>query len=454
MRLRLDIIKEQNRILNKQTGVHKFVFSPRVRAGLRLYDFLWRIGKPFLRLNQRLWAGWDERCGVSLPRKADLWLHAASAGEAYLVHEIIAQLPQKMTPRILVTTNTRQGMDIINRLRHDPVKSRNHFDLITHYFPFDRPGLTRKVVDSIQPAVMGILETELWPGLLAALKSRKIPTVIVNGRLNPNSLKRYRMWPSFWKEVAPSNVLAVSEDDAARFDMLFSGAGISIETMPNIKFDQWYRQLGTDNTDNSLTERMGLNVQRIHDKLVVLGSIRQEEESHVLKMIGVLKNKIPDAVMALFPRHMHRLNAWQNRLTDNRMTWVMRSKISNNVISEDVILWDTFGELREAYAMATAVFIGGSLFPLGGQNFLEPMAYGIKPVIGPSWHNFAWVGESVFNKDLVYRASDWRDAVEQMIMLLKCPVPRDVIMQQAKTYAKDRCGGAAQVGRFFQRYFN
>jgi len=422
-------------------------FSPGVKTAIGFYDLAGRILLPFLRLNKRLLTGWDQRRLKNPPPRADFWLQAASAGEAYLAREIINTLTPPNPIQVLVTTNTNQGMEILAKAQADLHTARRDIRMTTCYFPFDRPRIMKAAVDAVRPRLVGLLETELWPGLLAVLKAMRIPAIMLNGRINRSSLKRYMLWPAFWRSLAPDRIVAISSRDAEKFGRLFDTAHISV--MPNIKFDHWYRQLQTD-TDTGRLERLF----EPNRSLAVFGSVRQEEENQVQAMIARVFTQVPEAIIAVFPRHMDRLSAWQEYLNRDGVSWVIRSRIDGTVKKGAVVLWDTFGELRDAYAMATTAFVGGSLAPLGGQNFLEPLACGVVPVIGPSYHNFLWVGETIFKEGLVCQAANWETAVDQMIATLKNPVPHESVCRRAKNYVQDRTGGTRQACQLIENYLN
>ena len=130
------------------------------------------------------------------------------------------------------------------------------------------------------------------------------------------------------------------------------------------------------------------------------------------------------------------------------MKWRLRSELTKNTVdSGTIVLWDVFGELNHAYARANAVFVGGSLAPLGGQNFLEPLIFGIRPVIGPYWDNFAWVGDDVFSQKLVIKTQDWRTASAELIASLKYPETKETVQNAAIRYINERKGGTQQACR-------
>jgi 3-deoxy-D-manno-octulosonic-acid transferase len=409
-----------------------------VKIVLWFYNIIWSMVVPFLRLNGRLAEGFEQRTlHCHLPR-ADLWIQAASAGEAYLARELLDALEPHHPVRIHVTTNTRQGMEIIKRAINEINTHEKVGSVSAAYFPFDKPAFMDKAVRSIRPHTMVLLESEMWPGLLAALKKSGCKTLIINGRIRSKSLSRYLKWPALWRAIKPHKILAISEDDARRFANLFGNEHVAV--MPNIKFDR-FDPLDTDTLkQNSLEKILPAGIP-----FIVLGSIRQEEEPLLEKIIKRVCQKKPGLIIGLFPRHLHRINFWQTALDTLGLTWVLRSRINQNITGGTVILWDTFGELSEAYALAHAAFVGGSLAPLGGQNFLEPLTHGVVPVIGPSWENFAWVGNQIVKAGLVRIAKDWRGVAELLLSDVNRPSAHDSVRKKALKYIQDRQGGTAQA---------
>lgn len=197
--------------------------TPLDRMVLRVYDLTWKIVLPILKRNSRLAEGMRQRLNGPSDVKGpiDIWIQAASAGEAYLATSLAAKLAAIPAIKILLTTNTRQGFDIL----HAAV-SKNQSEkvqLTATYLPFDRPGNMVNIVKRLQPKVTVLLETEIWPGLLAALKENELPALILNGRISPKSLRRYLLYPSMFRAVAPQHISAISVSDAQRFRRLFQG---------------------------------------------------------------------------------------------------------------------------------------------------------------------------------------------------------------------------------------
>lgn len=206
---------------------------------------------------------------------------------------------------------------------------------------------------------------------MLACEKRHVPMLILNGRMTDKSLRGYlkleAVIPGFWESIAPKHVCAISKTDAERFARLFGGD--TVETVPNIKFD---RATATAIPAVSAPLFKLLPPELHARQTVLLASVREQEEPALLSVIQTLRaHDAPTIVIA--PRHMHRVKPWQALLSGAKLPAVMRSKQEGTIPAGSIVIWDTFGELSQLYQLADAVFVGGSLAPLGGQNFLEPL---------------------------------------------------------------------------------
>ena len=411
------------------------------KTAFGFYDFSWRIALPWLKLNHRLAEGYHQRALKDrLPGVADLWIQAASVGESFLALEIVKTLRAEQPIQILLTSNTRQGIDILNQALPELNRDKNQIRTVVRYFPFDKPSIMAKAVAGIRPNLMVLLETEIWPGLLLALKAQSCKIIIVNGRITEKSCQRYQIWPSIWRTLRPDKVLAISAADADRFGRLFGPDGV--EVMANIKFDRMASSSSVGNDHNKIESILPAGFP-----FVVFASVRHGEEPEVKKIVREIARNRPHIVMGLFPRHIQRVEFWQDALTQLGLRWVLRSAVSNPVAAGTVILWDTFGELMPAYGLAQSAFVGGSLAPLGGQNFLEALISGVIPVIGPSWQNFAWVGQEIIDAGLLRVADDWQQVAALILQDMVAPRPRAAVIDTAHQFFERRRGGTDQACR-------
>jgi 3-deoxy-D-manno-octulosonic-acid transferase len=412
-----------------------------IKLAFLAYGLAWRVAIPFLRRNHRLQEGFEQRTLRTTLAAADLWIQAASVGEAFLAQEIIYKFRPKVPLRILITSGTRQGMDILETLTTTTAQHDTQLTIHTAYLPFDLPNLMDKALTAVRPRLMLLLESELWPGLLHNCQKLHIPVLVANGRMTAKSLARYLFWPALWRHLRPHRILAISNDDASRFATLF-GKEI-VETVPNIKFDR-IANYNLKERDNPLRHLFPPN-----PRLIVLGSIRQEEEEDIGKMIASIakaeKQSGQHTTIALFPRHMHRIESWKKFLDMLGQPWHSRSRITETIQSGSIILWDTMGEMLWAYQLARAAFVGGSLAPVGGQNFLEPLACGITPVIGPHWRNFWWVGTEIIEQQLVVQVNNWQEAANTLIQQCATLPDREQTRQKLVAYIQTRQGGTLKT---------
>ena len=422
----------------------------RVGVALKTYGLAWKAVLPLLRFNGRLKDGWEQRTlSGGVPAPADLWMQAASGGEAYLAWEVLKHLgpARGETLRVLVTTNTLQGYQTLYRAAEEINGRKAGLAVQPWYFPFDAPELMRRMVQRVRPKLAVILETEIWPGFLSACKAENVRVLLANGRMTTKSLAGYMTWPGLFRALSPDRIMAVSETDGRRFGTLFGRDRVRV--MPNIKFDRMGDTGSSARKDNPLS-----GVIRADAPFVVFGSVRKEEEHDVTRLAAGLMSARPATVLGLFPRHMHHLELWRKAMDGAGLNWVLRSKLAGPARPGTVVLWDTFGELVPAYGLAAAAFVGGSLAPLGGQNFLEPLTCGVTPVTGPHWKNFAWVGRDIIDSGLAVEASDWQDALESLKKIIDHPPSRREVSAAAKGYIRDRRGGAEAVSKQVADFLN
>jgi len=294
---------------------------------------------------------------------------------------------------------------------------------------------------------MILIESEMWPGHMAALKKCGCKILVINGRITSKSLSRYLVWPSLWHTLRPDKILAISENDAQRFSTMFGKDRVNV--MPNIKFDRLESMESTPDQKNPLESILPDEIP-----FIVLGSVRQEEEHLVEKIIIEILGRKPKSIIGLFPRHMHRIKYWKDALNHLAIPWVLRSETRQIASPGTIILWDTFGELSFAYKISEAAFVGGSLAPLGGQNFLEAVTCGVIPVIGPSWDNFAWVGFDILNKGLVKIAADWKEVTDTLVKGIENPQSHETVQKSAFKYLENRRGGTEIACRLINQFLN
>lgn len=427
------------------------IFSPT----LGLYSLAWKMTRPVLRKHHRLSLGFAQRMvpqdwpfsgayakedPSSLP--CNLWIQAASGGEAFLAWELLKELGSLLKgAQVLCTSCTEQGLDILKKAQDD--LDGADFDINLAYFPLDEPKLMRRAVAKAfaytapGPRQLVLLETEIWPALLAACKEAGVGVMIVNGRLSPGTSRQYRLIRGLLRRLAPGRVMAVSEKDQERFQNVFGEAKTEYSLMPNIKFDRLALDFAAKSSVPDLLE----GLKDPQTQLLVLGSVRREEEKDLLNVIVDLRTNCPRAAIAIAPRHMHRVESWRVLLKRRGLPYNLRSAL-HPLSPGSITIWDKFGELGALYAMADAAFVGGSLAPLGGQNFLEPVQHGLTPCIGPSWHNFAWAGQEIFDQGLVVQVPNSAALGPALQRMLKNPPDKTDVKKRLQNYIAPHLGGS------------
>jgi len=348
------------------------------------------------------------------------------------------QIPKNRKWRILATSGTRQGLETLEKNKQS-IRSDAPLEITVACFPFDAPRLMKKAFTLFAPKLAVLVETELWPGFLTAAKQQHVPVMLINGRMSEKSFRSNIWLAPFFKNFGPTQVLAISEMDGKRFSKLFGNEKVSL--MNNIKFDRIDigKKLQKDHAFATLIPR--------NTPFVLLGSIRRQEEK---KILGTLKKIIatrPDIVVGLFPKHVERADYWIETLTREKILSIKRSKAKAFQPAGSVIVWDVYGELAGAYALAKAAFVGGSLVNLGGQNFLEPLVFGLTPIIGPYWSNFEWVGQEVISSGLVKQVADEHELTIALIEAIDAETSKKEVVSRAVAFFKSRQGGPHHVCR-------
>ncbi len=408
-----------------------------------LYNLAWYLALPFLKRSPRVGLGWQQRTvQESAAGPFDIWIQAASGGESMLTNmvleNLVTVLPENKKLRVLVSSGTRQGIDILSKGQKQYAPDGN-LDVAVAYFPFDAPAFMKKAFSRFAPRLAIIIETELWPGFLIQAKRSNVPVLLINGRMSVKSYKSYKYFAGFFKKYGPEKVLAIDQADGERFARIVGPEKVRL--IHNIKFDRIEPRRDVPE-HNPITSLLPENAP-----FLLLGSIRREEEAKVLSTITRIVTARPDITIGLFPKHIERADHWLRLLAGVDISAVKRSEISVRRSPGSVIIWDVFGELAGAYALAGAAFVGGSLENLGGQNFLEPLVFGLKPIIGPYWKNFAWVGREIVTSGLVYEVADENELVDALLRVIDSEIARDEVIRQVQAFFEPRKGGTLEVCR-------
>lgn len=423
------------------------IVPPRLLGpALTVYGWLWKAAKPYLARHKRLKEGFAERLvPEDWAQPAPLWIQAASGGEAYLAWTLLRQAAKDQAagvpvPDMLLTTCTPQGREVLRKAAQWFAAETGLTAPQVCFFPLDEPALMRRALALAKPRAVLLLETELWPGMLEVCRAASVPVLVGNGRLTAKSLRHYKLLPaSWWAHFGPQRILAVSDADAARFAVLFGED--RVETMPNLKFENL---LAADAPTAKLARFFPPESRA---PVILFASTRKAEKKAVAEAAALTRRAVPEAVIVLAPRHLHHVPLWQKALAVTGATVKLRSQADGGEAFSpgSVVIWDVFGELTALYARARAVFVGGSLAPLGGQNFLEALGQGLIPVMGPSWDNFAWAADLVTPRGPAVVVDDAVEVAQYLVGQATAPQDRAAVRQEFYAAVRRRQGGAATL---------
>ena len=397
--------------------------SGRARGALWFYSALIVIITPLLLLYLLLRSRKDpayrqrfaERFALKLPAssaKDGLVLHTVSVGEFNAAKPLIKQLLlQYPNLPFIITCTTPTASAAIQKLQAEQQQLGRKIEHC--YLPFDYPILMRRWLKWMQPQLLLILETELWPNLLANCKALSVPTLVVNARLSARSAKGYRRFSAFTQPMLQniSQILTQDKNSARRF--LALGAK-DVQVAGNLKFE-----LDVPKTSTQLAQSLQPLLQG--RTVWVAGSTHAGEDELLLQAYQQLKVPFPQLLLVLVPRHPERFDAVAALLQQQQLKFVRRSVNGLPDAITQVWLGDSMGELLSWYQLADFVFIGGSLIERGGHNPLEAMAFGKAVLSGPHVFNFQLVFQLLQQQQAYFPVSTVSDLVSTVSQLIQQP---------------------------------
>ena len=334
--------------------------------------------------------------------KTCVWLHAVSVGEVNLLGTLIAEISRQFPDwRCVVSTTTVTGMRLARK---------KYPDLTVFYCPLDFTWAVRTAVRRVRPDVLVLAELELWPNLIRAARSGGAAVAIANGRLSHNSYRGYRrIRPLLAGLLRQINLIAAQDETYSwRFCNLGASAA-SVHVTGSMKYDG-----AQTNRSNPTTLKLRQLAGVAADDIVLLaGSTQEPEEMVALDVYRGLAERWPRLRLIIVPRHPERFDAVARQLDASGVAWARRTELDEKVSTQNsarVLLVDAVGELGAWWGMAQIAFVGGSLGNRGGQNMIEPAAYGAAVSFGPNTRNF----KDIVSKMLVCDAAVVVEDVESL----------------------------------------
>ena len=311
-----------------------------------------------------------------------IWLHGASVGEMVAISPLVKEIKNLMPERkILVSAVTVGGYDMARQIMPEA-------DAIIN-FPLDLPFVASSMVSRIRPGIFIMVETELWPNFLRAIRERNIPAMMMNGRISEKSAKSYRYLSGLLRDMLNTiNLFCMQSSIDAKYITQLGADPEKIIVTGNTKFDQTYAEVSPEDLATYKTE-LGLGKDAY--PVIVAGSTHRTEEEAVLTSFTALRKKYPHARLIIAPRKLNRIEEIKKVNAKFGYEMGFRSKLKEMEGSRPefpVLMLDTIGELGRIYAIGDIVFVGGSLVRYGGHNVLEPAAHAKPILVGPSMEDF------------------------------------------------------------------
>lgn len=393
---------------------------------------------PFLLLKKRARYGLAQKLG-SIPAAIKekyqdpncvqpIWFHAVSVGEFNAAWPLLKQLHDKHPLQtIVISSTTGAGHKLAQE------RAASFADCI--YFPYDLPWCTGNWLAVLQPKLVTIVETEIWPGFVNQCKNKGIPITMINGRMSPRSFNSYYKFRTFFAPVL-RNFYAIGVQSAAEAERYRKVAGESLELhiLGNIKFDGL--EPITHAEQQELKERLNLKQGEL---VFVAGSTHEGEETAVLNAF----RKLPDPGgkrLIIAPRHPERFDKVADLI---RLAGFRPRRFSENEKFEqegNVYLLDAIGHLAKFYSVATVAFVGGTLAPIGGHNVVEPFTYSVPVVAGPHLHKTKDVAEALVARDALTIVQDDKELADQVQMLFADAERRTQLGRHGKEWLKESQG--------------
>ena len=311
--------------------------------------------------------------------KNAIWLHAASVGEIVAASAVAKEI-RKEWPNvpIVVSVVTSTGYEMAKHIIPEAE------DII--YFPLDLPFSTQRMLDLVDPSIIVIVETEIWPNFIHKAKQKNIPILMVNGRISDKSIEGYRKVKFFMKAILKNiDYFCMQSQIDATYIKELGADPAKVVVTGNTKYDSFHPDVEPQDIEK-LKRTFGTEGKY---PVIVAGSTHTGEESMVIDAFNRLLKKEPNAKLIVAPRHVNRSESIYELFAKKGHKAVLRSTMTEEEAKNaQVIIVDTIGELGRVYAISDIVFVGGSLVPVGGHNILEVAVFGKPIIVGPHMFNF------------------------------------------------------------------
>ena len=418
---------------------------------LFFYHFIWTclviVSLPLILFTkrQRIFERLGMRLRAPAPKKGSIWIHALSVGEVLSAQPLVRAVRDGHPGKdIVLTVTTAQGQEIARKALQGEVNA-----LLT--MPVDFWWSIRRVVNFIRPSLFVLVETDIWPGLIAYLKKRGIKTVLVNGRISPRTFRSYRRFRFLTRIMLSSVEVYLMQSDLDKDRLLQIGIGEEkVKTVGNIKFDRDWEPMGEEEYKRWLST---LSLES-ENEIWVAGSTHQGEEHIILEVFERLRRLFPALRLIIAPRRVERAEEVKTVVMKKGFKSILKSELPTNGKPYDVLILDTLGELERIYGIGKINFVGGSLTPVGGHNLLEPASLGKPVLFGPHTHNFVLMSQLLIEAGGGKRIKDGEELFETVKELLMDTEASSRMGRNAKEFVEKSRGALGRVMEYIGGYMD
>ena len=373
-------------------------------------------------------------------RQDRVWIHASSVGEVSVAEAIINALSAERNISFALSTFTWDGYEHARRRLGDRAN--------TLILPIDVGWCVRRALKAARPDVFVTVETELWPNFLWAAHEMGVKTMLANGRLSPKTVKGFSRFRPFFREVFQAvDVISMAGARQAERAVSLGAPAERVSVCSNAKFGLLVdRAQRTRNERDAMAKQLSLGPETT---VFVAGSVRSGEETYIADACAKLIRHTPGAVAIVAPRHIRRVLMFDAALKRHGLRVQRWSAIKRDGASRtaQVVLVDTLGDLFVMYGLATATFCGASLTSLGGQNIMEPAAWGVAPMHGPYMEDFADAADTLAQDNAAVMVNDGNELIEKLLWLIDNRDARESMGARALKVAKSHAGAADETAR-------
>lgn len=360
-----------------------------------------------------------------------VWIHVASAGEVVAAMPVVKALKKEYPGREIILTVVSHNGYVMAQKMEEKV------DEIL-FFPFDHKASLARMMDILQPVAIVLTETEMWPNFLHCAKEKDVPVMMMNGRLSENSLMYYQWCKPLMKPLLKSIKVYAMQSETDKKRVIALGAEPErVAVTGNTKWED----IETAMSDKDIMiwkRRLSLTGR---EPVLVAGSTHEGEEEILLSSYKRIRQTYPSARLLLAPRDISRKEEIKALALAHGQTAIGRTDIEKTTEAPVVII-DTLGEVRHLYHLATVVFVGGSLVPVGGHNVLEAAALGKPVIVGPHMENFKEIYDLLSSRGACLTVRNEEELTETTERILGNEEKGKEIGEKALAVAAERQGAA------------